>query len=106
MTRLVLSLRAAPRAAHGLVRPAHPCQDPCLLHASYANVCLGVPDVTGRVQADGPHLVMVSRIAVAVWAVIMGIAMCIAQVANININWLILLIGALSSSSSLRMHCT
>lgn len=29
----------------------------------------------------------------AVWAVIMGIAMCIAQVAMINVNWLVLLIG-------------
>ena len=78
-----------------------------LLHLC-AYVCLiGIPDFSVKwVQADGPHLVMVSRIAVAVWAVIMGIAMCIAQVANININWLILLIGALSSSSSLRMHCT
>ena len=67
-------------------------------------VCL-VPDLSGCMQADGPHLVMVSRIAVAVWAVIMGIAMCIAQVANININWLILLIGARLSSCSLCMHC-
>ena len=68
-------------------------------------VCLGISALSGCMQADGPHLVMVSRIAVAVWAVIMGIAMCIAQVANININWLILLIGAHSSSASLRMHC-
>ena len=44
-------------------------------------------------QADGAHLVRVSRIAVAVWAIIMGIAMCIAQVAGINVNWLVLLIG-------------
>ena len=77
-----------------------------LLHLCTYVCLIGIPDFSGWVQADGPHLVMVSRIAVAVWAVIMGIAMCIAQVANININWLILLIGALSSSSSLRMHCT
>ena len=69
-----------------------------------ADVCLRVPDMCGCAQADGPHLVMVSRIAVAVWAIIMGIAMCIAQVANININWLILLIGAHLSSCALRTH--
>ena len=61
--------------------------------------------MAGCMQADGPHLVMVSRIAVAVWAIIMGIAMCIAQVANININWLILLIGVCLLRCSLRMHC-
>ena len=76
--------------------PLPPCAYVCFLET---------PDMSGCVQANGPHLVMVSRIAVAVWAVIMGIAMCIAQVANININWLILLIGAHSSCSSLRMHC-
>lgn len=46
----------------------------------------------------------VSRVAVAVWAVIMGIAMCIAQVANINVNWLVLLIGAFSCDSSPLCH--
>lgn len=46
-------------------------------------------------QANGARLVTVSRIAVAVWAVIMGCAMCVAQVAQINVNWLVLLIGAL-----------
>ena len=57
----------------------------CQLHASLTRkACL---------QADGAHLVRVSRIAVAVWAIIMGIAMCIAQVAGINVNWLVLLIG-------------
>ena len=93
MAWLVLCLRAAHRPARGLVRAVHPCQDACLLHALHACVCLEVADASGCVQADGPHLVLVSRIAVAVWAIIMGIAMCIAQVANININWLILLIG-------------
>ena len=44
-------------------------------------------------QANGARLVTVSRIAVAVWAIIMGCAMCIAQVAQINVNWLVLLIG-------------
>jgi hypothetical protein len=38
---------------------------------------------------------MVSRIAVVIWAIIMGIIMCIAQAANINVDWLILIIGAL-----------
>ena len=87
-----LSLPLVPVSTHARCLPA------C------AYVCLEVPDMPGCMQADGPHLVMVSRIAVAVWAVIMGIAMCIAQVANININWLILLIGASSLSFSLRMH--
>ena len=75
------------------------CLPPC------AYVCLAVPDTSQCVQADGPHLVMVSRIAVAVWAIIMGIAMCIAQVANININWLILLIGARPTRCALRTLC-
>lgn len=34
----------------------------------------------------------------AVWALIMGCAMCIAQVAQINVNWLVLLIGVLTMS--------
>ena len=46
----------------------------------------------------------VSRVAVLVWAIIMGIAMCIAQVANINVNWLVLLIGAHSYDSSPLCH--
>ena len=45
-------------------------------------------------QASGGKLVTVSRIAVCVWAIIMGCAMCIAQAANINVNWLITIIGA------------
>ena len=36
---------------------------------------------------------MVSRIGVCVWAVFMGVIMCIAQVANINVNWLVTIIG-------------
>ncbi len=40
------------------------------------------------------RLVRVSRVAVFVWAVIMGIAMSVAQVANINVNFLITIIGA------------
>ena len=36
-----------------------------------------------------------SRIAVCVWALIMGAIMCIAQVAGINVNWLITIIGAM-----------
>ena len=89
---MVLSLLLIPVETH-----AH--RLPCM------RLRLPGPDLSGCMQADGPHLVMVSRIAVAVWAVIMGIAMCIAQVANININWLILLIGAHSLRSSLRTHC-
>ncbi len=46
-------------------------------------------------QANSKRLVMVSRIAVVIWAIIMGIIMCIAQAANINVDWLILIIGAL-----------
>jgi len=34
----------------------------------------------------------------------MGCAMCIAQVAQINVNWLVLLIGALLSSAHLYYH--
>lgn len=45
-------------------------------------------------QATGQQLVRVSRIGVCVWAVIMGIAMTIAQAASINVNWLITIIGA------------
>lgn len=45
-------------------------------------------------QADGKRLVLVSRVGVCVWAVIMGAIMCIAQVAGINVNWLITIIGA------------
>lgn len=45
-------------------------------------------------QATGKQLVRVSRIAVCVWAVVMGCAMCIAQAASINVNWLITIIGA------------
>ena len=59
-------------------------------------------------QADGAHLVRVSRVAVAVWAVIMGIAMCIAQVAGINVNWLVLLIGEplqLQAACLSRLEC-
>ncbi|KAK9904775.1 hypothetical protein WJX75_002276 [Coccomyxa subellipsoidea] len=44
-------------------------------------------------QATGKQLVSVSRIAVCVWAVVMGCAMCIAQAASINVNWLITIIG-------------
>jgi hypothetical protein len=36
---------------------------------------------------------MVSRIAVVGWAIFMGVIMCIAQVAAINVNWLINIIG-------------
>ena len=45
-------------------------------------------------QASGERLVRVSRVAVFVWAVVMGIAMSVAQVANINVNFLITIIGA------------
>jgi hypothetical protein len=45
-------------------------------------------------QASGERLVWVSRVAVLVWAIIMGIAMSVAQVANINVNFLITIIGA------------
>ena len=55
--------------------------------------CMSSLTCKACLQADGAHLVRVSRIAVAVWAIIMGIAMCIAQVAGINVNWLVLLIG-------------
>lgn len=46
-------------------------------------------------QADGKKLVLVSRVGVCCWAVFMGALMCVAQVANINVNWLITIIGAL-----------
>lgn len=46
------------------------------------------------VQATGGQLVWVSRVGVCVWAIIMGAAMCIAQAAGINVNWLITIIGA------------
>ena len=39
----------------------------------------------GWPQADGNRLVMVSRIAVCVWAVIMGAIMCIAQVLHASV---------------------
>jgi hypothetical protein len=45
--------------------------------------------------ASGSRLVMVSRVLVCVWAIIMGAIMCIAQATNINVNWLITIIGAL-----------
>jgi len=51
-------------------------------------------------QASGERLVWVSRIAVLVWAIIMGIAMSVAQVANINVNFLITIIGARPSQAS------
>ena len=35
----------------------------------------------------------VSRIGVVCWATFMGVIMCIAQVAQINVNWLINIIG-------------
>ena len=75
-------------------------QSPCILPQALLNPTL----CQMPLQADGAHLVTVSRVAVAVWAVIMGIAMCIAQVANINVNWLVLLIGALSCDSSPLCH--
>lgn len=40
------------------------------------------------VQAKGPELVLVSRIAVFVWACIMGAAICIFQSAGVNVYWL------------------
>ena len=55
--------------------------------ASLANSCC-VPE-----QASGERLVRVSRIGVICWATFMGIIMCIAQVAQINVNWLINIIG-------------
>ncbi len=53
-------------------------------------------------QASGERLVRVSRVAVFVWAVIMGIAMSVAQVANINVNFLITIIGARPPQASVR----
>ena len=54
---------------------------------------------------------MVSRVGVCVWAVIMGCIMSIAQVAGINVNWLITIIGAIFwqacldlGSTALRAH--
>lgn len=44
-------------------------------------------------QATGKRLVVVSRVSVCIWAIIMGIAMSIAQAATINVNWLITIIG-------------
>ncbi|BDA49838.1 Urea-proton symporter DUR3 [Coccomyxa sp. Obi] len=44
-------------------------------------------------QATGGQLVVVSRVGVCVWAIVMGAAMCIAQAAGINVNWLITIIG-------------
>ncbi|KAK9840695.1 hypothetical protein WJX84_007535, partial [Apatococcus fuscideae] len=41
-----------------------------------------------RPQASGRELVMVSRIAVLVWACIMGAAICIFQAAGVNVYWL------------------
>lgn len=35
----------------------------------------------------------VSRIGVIVWALFMGVIMSVAQFANINVNWLVLIIG-------------
>ena len=60
--------------------------------------------MSNELQANGAHLVTVSRTAVTAWAIIMGIAMCIAQVANINVNWLVLLIGALSYDTPPLCH--
>lgn len=45
-------------------------------------------------QASGERLVCVSRIMVFVWAIVMGCAMSVAQVASINVNFLITIIGA------------
>ena len=47
-----------------------------------------------RTQASGERLVWVSRIMVFVWAIVMGCAMSVAQVASINVNFLITIIGA------------
>ena len=55
--------------------------------------------VTWCVQASGERLVWVSRIMVFVWAVVMGCAMSVAQVAGINVNFLITIIGAPQSPS-------
>ena len=51
-------------------------------------------------QATGKKLVVVSRVSVCIWAIIMGIAMSIAQAATINVNWLITIIGARSCAAS------
>ena len=40
----------------------------------------------------------------AIWAIIMGCAMCIAQVAQINVNWLVLLIGVLPAIFHRCLH--
>ena len=56
-------------------------------------------------QATGKRLVVVSRVSVCIWAIIMGIAMSIAQAATINVNWLITIIGArVCASSHLTCH--
>lgn len=46
---------------------------------------------------------VVSRVGVCVWAIVMGAAMCIAQAAGINVNWLITIIGTPITSN--RIHC-
>ena len=53
-----------------------------------------MPHRHGLAQASGERLVWVSRIMVFVWAVVMGCAMSVAQVASINVNFLITIIGA------------
>ena len=44
----------------------------------------------------------VSRIMVFVWAIVMGCAMSVAQVASINVNFLITIIGAPNTLLSLN----
>ncbi|KAK9840778.1 hypothetical protein WJX81_004136 [Elliptochloris bilobata] len=56
-------------------------------------------------KASGERLVWVSRIMVFVWAIVMGCAMSVAQVANINVNFLITIIGVIVGGAVPPLAC-
>ena len=85
---LIIFHKDLPRCQIAGVQSPCPGSCPCL----NALLCL--------LQASGRELVMVSRIAVLVWACIMGAAICIFQAAGVNVYWLTIWNGIICAGES------